>query len=143
MQAFTNAVKGAFGYGPVATDKSPTALVVAGADSHPPPRHVPGTEPQAGEEPEADAVLRAQAGLTGSLCGLNWDQLPPGLKGGLGGAAMATSTMATVLVKEGSVPLGTVVGWVAAAGAGGLVIGGFLDMAYRASTTDGSVEQQP
>lgn len=143
MQAFTNAVKGAFGHGPVFTDKPPTAPALVGADGNPPPTHVPGTEPEGGGEQEADAVLRAQAGLTASLFGLNWDKLPPGLKGGLGGAAMATTAVATVLVKEGSVPLGAVVGWAAAAGAGGLVIGGFLDMAYRTSTTDGTVEQQP
>lgn len=92
MQAFTHAVKGAFGHGPVFTDTPTTARAVAGADSHPPPRHAPVTEPQAGGVQAVDAVLRTQSGL-------------------------------------GAVRFGR--------------DGLSLDMAYTASTTDGSVGQQP
>lgn len=73
MQAFTNAVKGAFGYGPVFTEKPPAAPALVGAASHPPPRPVSGTEPQAGGEQGTDAVLRAQAGWRAPRCGPNRD----------------------------------------------------------------------
>lgn len=153
MKAFSDAIHGVFGYKPLPETQPLPGSTSTDTDAPPALVEVSGTEPPAAAQPHADAVAQAVAGLNQPARAwpslscpapptLNLSQLPKGVVGGLATAFTGGTTMATVLVKQGVLPVGTVIMMTAAAAFGGFVTGGFLEFAYRESAADQAAQRQ-